>query len=201
MRQIILIILLINGIHSASAQFAQNNAIYLSSELAVGNYLGVHMDLNYVYKEKYSLKVGYSGFIRKPQSQPADYGSGLLGLLSWGSSNPYDQIENYQITVGKIYPLNESGSTRVNLSVGLGYTTLREPENWQKVNDSFLAENYTWNYSKSNTVSLIINPKIEFPFSQVFGLTISPMLQLNKDRTYVGVGVGHIIGLLRKRKV
>jgi hypothetical protein len=159
------------------------------------------MDLNYVYKEKYSLKVGYSGFIRKPQSQPADYGSGLLGLLSWGSSNPYDQIENYQITVGKIYPLNESGSTRVNLSVGLGYTTLREPENWQKVNDSFLAENYTWNYSKSNTVSLIINPKIEFPFSQVFGLTISPMLQLNKDRTYVGVGVGHIIGLLRKRKV
>lgn len=201
MRQIILIILLINGIHSASAQFAQNNAIYLSSELAVGNYLGVNMDLNYVYKEKYSLKVGYSGFIRKPQSQPADYGSGLLGLLSWGSSNPYDQIENYQITVGKIYPLNESGSTRVNLSVGLGYTTLREPENWQKVNDSFLAENYTWNYSKSNTVSLIINPKIEFPFSQVFGLTISPMLQLNKDRTYVGVGVGHIIGLLRKRKV
>jgi hypothetical protein len=201
MRRIILIILLINGIHSASAQFAQNNAIYLSSELAVGNYLGVNMDLNYVYKEKYSLKVGYSGFIRKPQSQPADYGSGLLGLLSWGSSNPYDQIENYQITVGKIYPLNESGSTRVNLSVGLGYTTLREPENWQKVNDSFLAENYTWNYSKSNTVSLIINPKIEFPFSQVFGLTISPMLQLNKDRTYVGVGVGHIIGLLRKRKV
>ena len=68
------------------------------------------------------------------------------------------------------------------------------------INDTFLTENYTWNYKKYNTLSLIINPKIEFPFTRFYGLTISPMLQINKDRTYFGIGIGHMIGLLRKRK-
>ncbi|WP_242082872.1 hypothetical protein [Aestuariivivens sediminis] len=68
------------------------------------------------------------------------------------------------------------------------------------INDAFLAENYTWDYKKHNAVSLIINPKIEFAFTRFYGLTISPMLQINKDRTYFGVGIGQMIGLLRKRK-
>ena len=68
------------------------------------------------------------------------------------------------------------------------------------VNGGFLAENYTYEYSKFNTVSLIISPKIEFPFSRIYGLTISPLIQINKDRTYLGVGIGQMMGLLRKRK-
>ena len=67
-------------------------------------------------------------------------------------------------------------------------------------NSGFLTENYTWIYNKYNTVNLIINPKIEFPFTRYFGLTISPMLQINKDRTYFGIGIGQMIGLLRSRK-
>ena len=68
------------------------------------------------------------------------------------------------------------------------------------IDDAFLTENYTWNYKTHNTLSLIINPKIEFPFTRFYGLTISPMLQINKDRTYVGIGIGQMIGLLRNRK-
>ena len=47
---------------------------------------------------------------------------------------------------------------------------------------------------------MILNPKIEFPFSRFYGLTLSPLFQINKDRTYIGIGVGQMIGLLRKRK-
>ena len=93
------------------------------------------------------------------KSQPEDYSSGLTGVLLFGSANPYDQLENYQIGVGKIYKLNSSGTIRANLSLGIGYTIISEPENWVRINNGFLAENYTWNYKKYSTISVIINPK------------------------------------------
>lgn len=187
------------GINIANAQFAKNNAIYSTGEFNLGNYIGIDIAVNYVYKEKYSFKIGYSGNIRKPKSQPENYSPGLEGILFFGLVNPYDQLENYHIGFGKIYKLNKSGTIRANILLGLGYTTIREPENWQRVNNGFLTKNYTWNYRKYNTISLIINPKIEFPFSRFYGLTLSPMLQLNKDRVYFGIGIGSMIGLLRKR--
>ncbi|MFW6247412.1 MAG: hypothetical protein ACOC22_04565 [bacterium] len=200
MKRIIITFLFICSISSIDAQFAENNAIYYSEELNFGNYFGLNADLNYVYKEKYSFKIGYNGNIRKPKSQPNDYSSGLAKAIIFGLENPYDQMENYQIAVGRISKLNKSRTIRVNCLVGIGYTIIREPGNWQKIDDrSLIAENYTWNYSRDNTISLIINPKIEFPFTWVYGLTVSPMLQVNKYRIYYGIGIGSMLGLLKKR--
>lgn len=200
MKLTVLLILFISSIHLANAQFAENNAIYSTVELNLGNYVGADLSLNYVYKETYSLKIGYTGNIRKPISQPSDFSSGFFGALFMGLINPYDQMENYQMAAGKIYKLNASGTIRVNLSLGIGYTIIREPENWEKTGGGFLGNNYSWDYDQYNTVSLIINPKVEFPFSRVYGLTISPMLQINKDRTYLGIGFGQMLGLLKKKK-
>ncbi|WP_372948420.1 hypothetical protein [Mariniphaga sp.] len=201
MKRTIIISLFIFSIEWVHAQFAENHAIYLSQELNFGNYIGLNADLNYVYNERFSLKIGYNGNIRKPKSQPEDYSSGLIKVMILGLENPYDQIENYQIAFGKIDRLNKSGTIRINFLVGIGYTIIREPENWQKIDDgSFFFENYTWNYKRNNAASLIINPKIEFPFTSVFGLTVSPMLEINKYRVYYGVGIGTMLGLLRKRK-
>ena len=200
-KRTILLFSLILSFNSIKAQFAENNAIYYSDGLNFGNYIGVDLNLNYVYKEKYSFKIGYIHNSRKPKSQPDDYSSGLANALLFGTTNPHDLMENYQIAFGKIYSLNENRTIRINFSVGIGYTVIKEPENWQKIEyESLVAENYTWNYEKRNTVSLIINPKIEFPFTTVYGLSISPMVQINKDRTYFGIGVGQMIGLLRKKK-
>jgi len=161
MKRTLTICLLIGSIHSANAQFANNNAIYSTSGLSFGNYMGGDVSLNYVYREKYSCRVGYSDYLRKPKSQPADYSSGLAKAIIFGLENPHDQIENYQIALGRIYRLNETGTIRVNLSIGVGYTIIKEPENWQKVEGiSLVAKNYTWDYHRQNTVSLIINPQI-----------------------------------------
>jgi hypothetical protein len=197
MKQIIILIFSIS-INIANAQFDDNNAIYLSGEVNLGNYIGVDINLNYIYKEKYSFKVGYTGNIRIPKSQPEDYSSGLVGIFLLRFNEPYDQFESFQMSFGKIYDLNIRGTIRANLSFGLGYTTIREPENWQRINSNLLTENYTWDYKKYNRLSLMINPKIEFPFTKVYGLTISPMIQINKDRTYFGIGIGKMVGLLRK---
>ena len=196
----IIILLFLIKVTIVNAQFKEKNALYTSGEVNIGNYIGIDINLNYVYKNNYSFKIGYKGNIRKPISQPEDYSSGLTGVLLFGAANPYDQLENYQIGIGKIYNLNNSGTIRANISLGLGYTIINEPENWVRINNGFLAENYSWNYNKSTTFSVIVNPKIEFPFSRFYGLTISPLLQINKDRTYIGIGIGQMIGLLRKRK-
>lgn len=174
-------------------------AIYLGSELHIGNYIGLDLNLNYVHLEKYSFRIAYSGNIRKANSLPPDYSSGMIGAMLFGLATPVDQMENLQIGLGRIYGLNETRSIRANISLGLGYTTIREPKNWHATRSSFLVENYSWNYDKYNTLSLIINPKIEFAFNRFYGFTISPMLQLSKDRTYFGVGIGQIMGLVRNK--
>ena len=97
--------------------------------------------------------------------------------------------------------LNKSRNIRANLLFGVGYTTIIEPENWKKVKgtiiDGMLTDNYTWDYEKRHGISFIINPKIEFPITRYWGLTVSPMVQFNKDRTYFGIGIGSMLGLLK----
>lgn len=199
MKPIITLLIILMGVSTTKAQFDKNNLIYYSAEFNLGNYVGVDINLNYIYKEKYSFKIGYTGNWRKPESQPDNYTSSFSDIIFLGLKHPYDQFENYQIGVGKVYKMNKRGTIRANLFVGLGYTLIKEPENWQMVDGGFLSENYTWDYAKSTAVSLIINPKIEFPFTRFYGLTISPMVQINKDRTYYGIGIGQMIGLIRKR--
>jgi len=135
MKRIVIILIFSISINIVHAQFDENNAIYLTEELNFGNYIGIDIDLNYIYKEKYSFKFGYSGNIRKAKSMPEDYTSGFTGILLLGLANPYDQLENYHIGIGRIHKLNQSGTIRLNASIGLGYTIIREPENWERIDN------------------------------------------------------------------
>ena len=106
---------------------------------------------------------------------------------------------NFGISAGRIYKLNQEGNIRLNMLLGAGYTIIAEPRNWLKIHNSSinLAENYSYDFERRYAVCLIINPKIEFPISKIFGLAVSPMLQINKERVYYGIGVGYMIGLLK----
>ncbi|MGM1056554.1 MAG: hypothetical protein ACQEWG_11765 [Bacteroidota bacterium] len=115
-------------------------------------------------------------------------------------ANPYDQLINVQAKAGRIYRLNKSGTIRLNLMGGVAFTVIQEPYNWQPVNSLFLTENYTYDTNSFNTMSFVFNPRVEFPFTRFYGLSLSPVLIINKDRTFWGLGIGHMIGLLRGRK-
>lgn len=198
MNRILILLILFTCANELNAQFGQNHAIYLSSDLSLGNYIGIDENLNYTYKEKYSLKVGFSGHLRKPKSQPEDYSGGLLSVLSFGMINPFDQLLTYHIAFGRIFMLNESETIRLNAAIGIGYTTIVEPRDWHR-GTSFIAPNYGWEYKEYKRVSLIINPKIEFPVTRIVGLSVSPMIQVNTKRTYFGIGIGSMLGLLKKK--
>ncbi len=196
MMKLLFFMLLITNIFANYAQIRDENLVYVTAEFNIGNYKGFDLNLNMIDKKNYSYKIGILLNIRKPKSQPDDYTSGAASVFLLGLGDPYDSFVSYQISFGKIYNLNEMETIRVNVSAGLAYTKIREPENWQYTG-GFLDENYTWNYKKNQEISLIINPKIEFPFIKYYGLTLSPMLQINKKRTYFGIGIGKMIGLLK----
>ena len=46
---------------SMNAQFEINNKFYLSSELNIGNHLGIDLNFNVITKKNHSFKVGYTG--------------------------------------------------------------------------------------------------------------------------------------------
>ena len=202
MKKVLLLLVFVLLVNMASAQSQKNkNAFYATGAFNLGNYYGVDINLNYVLKDKYTFKVGYTGNLRVAKSKPEDYLGGLEGVfLLLGTKDPFDQIINYRFDIGRIYKLNESGTIRLNASIGLGYATVREPANWKKrstLASGFLDRNYSWKYQDNHSFSLIINPKIEFPITDVWGITISPMVQINKYRTYFGIGVGTMLGFLK----
>lgn len=202
MKRLLFILVFCSSLSEMNAQFSDSNAIYITSDINLINYTGFDINLNYVYKEKYSFKVGYNGNFRVPKSKPDDY---PRSLFSFGYNGPYDQIENYQIGIGRIYKLNESGTFRVNMYIGVGYTTIREPENWElhtwgTMSSFFTHSEYTYDINEYRTLSLIINPKIEYSFYRFFGITVSPFVQINKDQVYYGIGFGQMLGLLRKAR-
>ena len=180
-----------------TAQFSEKNAIYLSLELVAGNYSGANLNLNYVFNEKISLQAGVFGYSRKAKSKPNGYSSGLLGSFLY---QPREEMNGYQFLIGRVIVLNKRGTTRANLSGGLGFTKIEAPENWAYTGSNPLVPNYGYDDAKKNAVSLIINPKIEFAFTRYFGFTLSPILQINKESTFVGIGFGLVTGLLRGNK-
>jgi hypothetical protein len=195
---------------TARAQTKAMTGLYGSGHIAVGNYRGLDLNLNYIYKAKYVLQFGVSQHHRKAASTPSNYQRGFIIEIfptAFFLDGPIDVFSNLQLTGGKIFELNKKANLRLTLVAGVALTSLREPRNWRKntrggggFGGDFLPRaSHLFDYHAYNTLSIVINPKIEFPFSRFYGLSVSPQLVVNKDRTLVSIGVGHMIGFLRKK--
>lgn len=197
MTRLLFILLLTNWLCPVHAQFWDNNFIYYGGDLNLGNYFGVNGHLDYIYQSKYSFRIGQTMSVRRARTQPEDYEKGLEhGLFRF--PNEFDHFESYYLSAGRVIILDESKTLRANLSIGAGYTTIKEPHSWEKVIDpELLYSNYTFQTKKYSTISLILNPDIEFAFTRYFGVILSPIVEINKDRTHFGIGIGIMTGLLR----
>jgi len=198
MKKIVFVILLCNSIHLANAQnealtFDENHFIYLGLQGGIGNYYtpSYSIDLNYVYKCKYSAKLLYSEIDSKPKDYPNDHRPFKQGL------DPTENLRTLELLVGRVFNLNKAGTIRANLSAGVGYAIYRKAvyERWD-----FSLNNYPWHYEDRHPITFILNPKIEFPLTKGWGLVISPMVKINNQRVFFGIEFGTIVGLLRARK-
>lgn len=189
------------SISTSTAQEVEKHLAYYSNEINIGNFIGYSGDINYIYNEKYSAKIGFIGNIRRSTNEPSDYRNGAVGFLTFGLFGPFETMGAVNLQVGKIYYLNSKRNTRLNASIGIGYTSVKVAENWEENTSDDFAANYTYDLVKSDVASLIINPKFEFPLGRIFGFTISPTAVINNKSSYYGVGLGYMIGVIRSKPV
>lgn len=199
MKSKILIIFSISLItHIAKAQFAEKNWIYGTLGAFVGSHLGASFTADYVYNNKYSFELGWEQNLRSSRNKPDDYSSGLANLLLLNLAQPYEKSYVFQLQVGRVFNLNETKSIRLNVMCGLAFTKIEDAFNFNPVDDAFLTENYTFEYRKYNNISLVLSPRIEFA-TRYYGLSLSPKFIYNKDITYFGLSINHMIGVLRPK--
>lgn len=203
-----LLFLSLLGPFLAQAQPQKRHAVYGSGQLATGNYYGLDLSANYVLDERHVFQFTFGLHQRRAQSIPIDYnGAGFSIMPNWWPEGPFDILRNMQLTYGRMYVLEESGKLRAILSGGLALTRLTEPGNWRDYEGPsggfggqfWPQPNWDYDYLSNNRVSVVFNPRMEFAFARFYGFTLSSLLVINTERALINVGVGHVIGLVRRK--
>ena len=187
----------------AYSQVGQDRFVYATCDMNAGNYFYADFGVTYLFRGKYSLGIEYSSTISNPKSKPSDYAGGLASAAVFGLDGSHDEMESLQILGGRYFSINQQKTIRFNLQGGMMFSRLTMPVNWTKFEDSGgiqIGRNYDFDYDRNQTIGLVINPKFEFAFTRVFGLSASPQFIWNKQQVYYGIGIGYMLGVLRSSK-
>lgn len=188
-------------VHSLQGQFIERHALYLNTDLNVGDYLGVNLGMTYVYQYKYAFQLGYSANSRKAKSTPDNYSNNNIfkSIITLGLSDPSDRIEQVQALAGWMFILDEKGIVRLNLSAGIAYSQITKPVQWELDVSPGRQANYSFQENTFDTFSLIIQPKLEFTIFKFYGLSTGPHIQINKDEVFFQLSMGSILGAVRPK--
>lgn len=170
------------------------NSLYLSSSFELGNYVGMDGNINFISKNKLSVSAGGGWMLYESENYPEDIDNdddlGFSGTN--GSAYVY-------LTAGKIIPFKNSNRVRLNLSGGLNMMWSQIEENYVRGEQTDKGYYYQYDRNNDQTVGLILNPRLEISLFSTVGLHISSKVIFNKKRSFYGVGLGLMLGKLRKR--
>lgn len=182
---------------TTQAQFFKNNALYSSIGVSAGNYFGASAAVHLIHKENYSFQANYQGLLRKARSTPDGYSNGMIGLLTFGLTTPMDDVESYQVLVGKVMYLNAEKNMRLNLKAGPTLSTFSTPTNWQPTEDWIVGPNYSYEKVHKRVVGVILSTEIEFPATKVFGVALAPYGLFTQEGIAAGVELRTLLGWLK----
>ena len=174
-------------------------ALYLSTDVWIGNMRGAGVSANYIKHDKFSIQVGWSKHIRSSPNIPEDFSNRRLF-----DSGPNDEISGIEFLAGKAFELTRYKRVRLNVLGGIAFTKFEEPTNWvpqefETFKETISNPNYTYSYTNSNKTFFVFQPKLEIPFSRGFGFSISGRIATNGQYTSYELGAGLMLGLLRER--
>lgn len=196
MRTLIYFILFFFLSLQVKGQFSENHNIYTQSGFSLGTHLGIHGSIDYIYKNTYSLSVGARLYGQKSKQRPSDFKGGFASAISLGLADGNDLYTDVYVLVGRVLPINIP-ERRLNLRAGLSFTDVTKAINFQPIEKSILGGNYSFDNHRFSTVSLVLNPTLEYTFSQVLGISVYGLCIVNKETVNVAVGCGMIYGFLR----
>lgn len=187
-------------------QFWENNYLYGNIGITGGNYFGANVGANLIFNEKYFINVGILSLQTESNEKPNGYSAGS-GILGSGDSDIMDRYNTPFVTAG--YVLKLSSKFRVIFDGGLGlqfrhYATdfkVHESNGTFGGFDYGSSPSHDFEWKDDVSAAFIINPRLEFLLSHIYGVGISPLFILNKNETFIGIGIHNIIGSIRKRAI
>lgn len=182
----------------SQAQWSSDNKttnkhfFYTSGQYIMGESNGGNLGLSYIHNGKYTISIGYAATSKTTAQLPTDFLKSGVEYTLANPVEPFQNLENFHLMVGRSWDLSQKKTIRVLLQGGPGLTTFREPE--------FMVSGNQYNYQmKSSTkVSLVLNPKIELPLCCTVGCSIGPMIMVNGSQQYYGAGIGIMYGIVGK---
>ena len=189
-----MIFILLTSCFSITAQPHRQDAFFLSAEGVVGNYTGLNLNLNYQFRQRYSIAIGMDLFERDIQDLLPDY-------------DARHEVSDFHLLIGRAFP-SRKGKIRWNLAIGMAQSRSVPPKGLQ-IDEGDLLDMIAGNalvigdrdvdvdYLETNKFAFIINPKLEIPLSNVFGLSFSVIYMTNDVKPVIGAGIGLITGKLR----
>jgi len=173
-KHILTIVLILTISSVVRAQFLDD--IYVGVGWQQGTYNGLSWDLNYIHLDKYSLQLRASGGSRKATNAPQD------------SKKIFRENYNaFELQIGRVYRLNNSGSITSNLKTGLAYNFFKHPIRYERNYGgiSFFGETssrYKAEFNMEKNLGLVINPSIKIHLFKRFYFAIAPYINVNSYR-------------------
>ncbi len=176
--------------------YAKKHFLYGTGNVMLGNYNGGDVAMNYIYNGTYSVNFGFSVSSKSISTQFAEtLKSANISPID-NLKTPEENLENFHLMLGRVIKLSPKKDTRIIIQAGPGVSTIREPV--FKNNEAGFP-NSQIGFRRRQQVSLIINPKIEFPVTYILGFSVGPMFIVNDERHFLGVSVGFLYGVISRK--
>lgn len=178
-------VLILTSFDITQSQDRKLDSVYVAVNLGVGSHVGFDITTTIKVGRIFRMGLGYSYHIREAQSRPEDYEKGIINrLFAFGLVlSPYDFVSSYHAVLGRIIPISEKLS--INLEGVVGYSRVKQPENWQFRGEVGFADNYSFENIKYDLVHVGLRPKLEFqPIDRLY-LTIGPQIIYTKEQLMV----------------
>lgn len=164
-----------------------DHLLYTHGDLMVGNFNGGDIGVSFVFDNKISMQFGFSAISNQPSSNPANYlKKGKESDLSTPAS--IRNTENFHFMLGRVFTLNTKRVVRFVAQGGPGLFSSMENSSGQLELDN-----------KKQSVSLMLNTKIEFPLTNSIGISAGPTYIFSKESSFLGCSIGFLYGIIKSK--
>ncbi len=195
MKKLIILLVLLNQVFIQAQENTKYNfkpnLVYAHAGLGPNQF---SLGLNLIHKNNLGLSLSYNGMTK------------AAGVLEWyerqscffgGDCSPKDYVKTYNLRPSITFP------TKLKL-IRFGFElgpSLVKTEIAYKVFDDSQQGFRPWklHYNKNQSLGFSYVSKIEFPVSRYFGLQAACVGNLNKYRSFLGVEIHAVFGIVRDR--
>lgn len=181
------------------SQSDSTNRFYFGIYGGLGSTKNIHLDVNHISSNDYTINLFYLLQFENSEFAPHDYRP--EGIITLGYV-PLTTIHSFGFSYGKMVNLNIK-AIKFTLQGGLLFGWMKTPYNFKPRSVGAwldFGSNYTYEKKEEIVFGLIINPKINFIFTRVVGMSLGVCANINFVKPTIAGELGINIGKLKKNK-